>query len=397
MATNETMLKNMRILYVEDDEDVRQLVQRSLGRVAGEVIVAKNGLQGLEFYEKFSPDLVVSDVQMPEMDGLTMSKAIKAINRDTPVILTTALNETGYLLQAIETGIDGYVLKPIRNDLLLEALNKSASTLYYRRELESKNQELQQYYDAAEREHQMIEQLMEHSMRNENLHDPMLHAWTAPATNFSGDLLTTQRAPNGVLYIMLADATGHGLAAAVHLLPLSRIFYQMSEKCLPISAMLLEMNNIIRGQSTADHFVAATLVRVDTVNRILEVWNGGNPPAVWMNCDGEVLHLFKPANLVLGIVENSMMDTRTSVIPWQDHAQLLLFSDGVCETENADGKPLGMDALITAAAAQPCEERFTAMVRLVRDHLGGRPAHDDLSILIVDCPAGEQLFSGSGI
>ncbi|MBY0576269.1 MAG: response regulator, partial [Gallionellaceae bacterium] len=110
MATNETMLKNMRILYVEDDEDVRQLVQRSLGRVAGEVIVAKNGLQGLEFYEKFSPDLVVSDVQMPEMDGLTMSKAIKAINRDTPVILTTALNETGYLLQAIETGIDGYVL-----------------------------------------------------------------------------------------------------------------------------------------------------------------------------------------------------------------------------------------------------------------------------------------------
>lgn len=397
MATNENTLKNMRILYVEDDDDIRQLMQQKISRVAGEMIVAKNGRQGLEFYQKFSPDLVVSDVQMPEMDGLSMARAIKTINRDTPVILTTALNETEYLLQAIETGIDGYVLKPIRIDLLLEAMNKGASTLYYRRELESRNQELQQYHDAAEREHEMVEELMEHSIRNENLHDPLLHAWTAPATNFSGDLLTAQRAPNGDLYIILADATGHGLAAAVHLLPLSRILYQMAEKCLSISAMLLEMNNIIREQSTADHFVAATLVRVDALNRTLEVWNGGNPPAVWLSCDGKVLHLFKSTNLALGIVENSMMNTHTIAIPWQNDEQLLLFSDGVSEAENAAGKPLELETLIASIAALPCKERFTAVVQLVRDHLGGRPAHDDLSLLIVDCPGGEQHLCGSGI
>jgi serine phosphatase RsbU (regulator of sigma subunit) len=331
------------------------------------------------------------------MDGLSMTKAIKAINRDTPVVLTTALNEAEYLLQAIGIGIDGYVLKPIRNDLLLEALNKGASTLYYRRELESKNQELQQYYDAAEREHQMIEQLMEHSVRNENLQDPLLHTWTAPATNFSGDLLTAQRAPNGDLYIILADATGHGLAAAVHLLPLSRIFYQMAGKCLSISSMLLEMNNIIREQSTVDRFVAATLVRVDISNHTFEVWNGGNPPAIWLGCDGEILRLFKSTNMALGIVENSMMGIHTEIIPWQTDAQLLLFSDGISEAENADGKPLGLDTLIASVTTQPHQERFTAVVRLVQDHLDGRPAHDDLSLIFVDCPAGEQLSPGAGI
>lgn len=397
MSPFENMLKNMRILYVEDDEDIRQLMQRLLGRVAGEVIVAQNGRQGLEFYKQFNPDLVVSDVQMPEMDGLSMASAIKAINRDTPVILTTALNETEYLLQAIEIGIDGYVLKPIRNNLLLEALNKGASTLYYRRELESKNQELQHYYDAAEREHEMIEQLMEHSIRNENLHDPLLHVWAAPATNFSGDLLTAQRAPNGDLYIILADATGHGLAAAVHLLPLSRIFYQMAGKCLSISSMLLEMNNLIREQSTVDHFVAATLVRVDISSHAIEIWNGGNPPAVWLACDGMILNTFKSTNLALGIVDNSIMGTSTVTIPWQADAQLLLFSDGISEAENAGGKPLGLDTLITCVTAQPREERYTAVVRLVQDHLGGRPAHDDLSLIFVDCPTGEQLSSGAGI
>ncbi|MEI6414535.1 MAG: response regulator [Pseudomonadota bacterium] len=136
------MLKGMRILYVEDDGDIRQLMERKLRRVAGEVLVAENGLQGLQSYKQHMPDLVVSDIQMPEWDGLTMAGAIKTINRDTPVILTTAYNETDYLLRAINIGIDGYVIKPIRPELLMETLNRCASTLYYKREVERKNLEL---------------------------------------------------------------------------------------------------------------------------------------------------------------------------------------------------------------------------------------------------------------
>lgn len=84
------------------------------------------------FVNSWSKD---SDVQMPEMDELTMAGAIKTINRDTPVILTTAYNETDYLLQAIEIGIDGYVIRPIRPEPLMETLSRSASTLYYKREV----------------------------------------------------------------------------------------------------------------------------------------------------------------------------------------------------------------------------------------------------------------------
>lgn len=386
MVARETMLKNMRLLYVEDDEDIRQLLGQKLRRIAGEVIVAENGRQGLEFFEKFSPDLVVSDVQMPEMDGLAMAKAIKAIDRGIPIVLTTAFNDIDYLLQSIEIGIDGYVIKPIRTDLLLEALNKSASTLYYKRQLERKNQELQKYHDAAERENHMVTQLMERVMRNENLHDALLQSWISPAAHFSGDLAAAQRALNGDLFILLADATGHGLAAAMNLLPLSRIFYRMVERGLSVPAMLREMNDVIREQSTAERFVAATLVRVDSRNRIVEVWNGGNPPAVWLGCDGNVLHLFKSGNLALGILETGMVDIRTELMHWDNAAQLLLFSDGIPEAENAAGEPLGLDALIAGVAAQPGKARFAAAVRQVQDHLGDLPAHDDLSLVVVDCP-----------
>lgn len=382
------MLKTMRVLYVEDDEDIRQLMEQKLRRVSGELIVAENGRKGLEFYEKFSPDLVVSDVQMPEMDGLSMAKAIKSINRSTPVILTTAFNDADYLLQAIEIGIDGYVIKPIDPELLLETLNKNARTLYYRREVERKNQELQHYHDAAERENQMVAELMARILRNENLHDSLLHSWVCPATNFSGDLVTARRAPNEDLFIILADATGHGLAAAMNLLPLARKFYHMADKGLAMPAMIWEMNGIIREQSTAAHFVAVTLARVDTRNRIVEVWNGGNPPAIWLDVNGNVLHFFKSSNLALGIVENSMVDIHTEVLHWNNDTQLLLFSDGVPEAENAVGEPLGLDALIAGIASLPSEERFTAAVQQVQDHLGGRRAHDDLSLIVVDCLMG---------
>jgi len=392
------LLKQFSLLYVEDDESIREQLAQFLKRRVGEFHIATNGAEGLELYRTHRPDLVVSDILMPEMNGLEMAEQIKAIDPNVPIIVTTAFNETDYFLKAIQIGVDNYVLKPVDADLLGKALLKSAQVLYQRRELALKNQlmeqmlkELQHYHDDAERENQLVAELMDRTVRDKNLSDPLLHSWISPATHFSGDLVAAQRAPNGDLYIILADATGHGLAAAMNLLPLSRIFYRMVDKGFGMSAMLREMNGVVREQSTADRFVAVTLARVDTRNRIIEVWNGGNPPAVWLCCDGEVLQLFKSTNLALGIVENSLVDVRTEVKNWHGEAQLLLFSDGFVDAENSTGAPLGLDALIAAVAARPSEERFTVAVRQVQDHLGGKPAHDDLSLIVVNCPIEERL------
>lgn len=394
---NSGILKQLSLLYVEDDEHIREQLEQFFRRRVGRFHVAANGREGLEAYRAHKPDLVVSDILMPEMDGLQMAEHIRAINSDVPIILTTAFNETDYFLKAIRIGIDNYVLKPVDSGVLQKALDKSAQVLHQRRELAEKDVrmrqllgELQRYHDAAERENQMVGVLMERSTRDENLHDPLLHSWIAPAATFSGDLVAAQRAPNGDLYVILADATGHGLAAAMNLLPLSRIFYRMVDKGFALSAMLRELNGVIREQSTADRFVAVTLARADTRNRILEVWNGGNPPAVWLRSGGEVLRLFKSTNLALGIVENSQVDVRTEVVQWDEAAQLFLFSDGFVEAENAASEPIGLDALIAGLTRDTPEKRFSAAVQTVQDHLGGRPAHDDMSLVVVECPMGSQ-------
>jgi CheY-like chemotaxis protein len=389
------LLAQFSVLYVEDDEHIRDQLTQFLRRRAGTLHVAINGAEGLELYRRHQPDMVISDILMPEMNGLEMAEGIRALNADVPIIVTTAFNETDYFLKAIQIGVDGYVLKPVDLAMLSRALHKSARVLHQRRELARQSvqmqqllEDLQQYHDAGERENYLVAELMERTLREQNLNDPMLHSWIAPATLFSGDLVAVQRAPNGDLFLILGDATGHGLAAAMNLLPLSRIFYRMVERGFTLSAMLPELNGVIREQSTADRFVAVTLARVDTRNGIIEIWNGGNPPAVWQ-CGGGT-RLFKSSHLALGIVENSGVDVRTEAMPWQGEGQLLLFSDGLVEAENGAGEPLGLETLLDGDAGLAGAARMTAVVRRMQDHLDGRPAHDDVSLIVVDCRKEEK-------
>ena len=122
---NTEFLKTLRVLYVEDEEEIRTMLATFLARRFAQVDVAENGKVGLEMFEKNSYDIVITDVKMPFMDGLEMAKQIKKLKEDMPVIVVTAFSEVDYLLKAIDIGVNSYVKKPIETNLLLEAISKS--------------------------------------------------------------------------------------------------------------------------------------------------------------------------------------------------------------------------------------------------------------------------------
>ncbi|AXH12034.1 response regulator transcription factor [Halarcobacter bivalviorum] len=102
-----------RVLYVEDDLDVSEIMKDMLGMFFDEVYVAYDGVEGLDKYKEYNPDLVISDILMPRMDGLELVKEIYSINKDAKIILTTADNELNYQSKAKELGVFGYLNKPI--------------------------------------------------------------------------------------------------------------------------------------------------------------------------------------------------------------------------------------------------------------------------------------------
>ena len=106
------------ILYVENEEDVRKSYEIALNRHAKELYSASDGEKGLELYIKYKPDIVVTDINIPKMNGIDMSKAIKKINPDQQIIITTAHSETSYFMEAIDLQISAYLLKPVDKNLL---------------------------------------------------------------------------------------------------------------------------------------------------------------------------------------------------------------------------------------------------------------------------------------
>lgn len=112
------------VLYVEDDDETREGVADSLRLRVKELDLAKDGKEGLALYKEKKHDMIITDIKMPIMNGLEMSREIKKINRKIPVIITTAYNDTDLLIECIDVGVCQFVLKPIIMDKLFESMQK---------------------------------------------------------------------------------------------------------------------------------------------------------------------------------------------------------------------------------------------------------------------------------
>lgn len=115
-------LKNLKILYVEDDELIRENTYEILTRKCDNVICAKDGEEGLELYQQLEPDIIITDIQMPKLDGLSMVKKIRETDIDTKVIITTAYSDQKYLLKAVDMQLIKYVAKPLTWEKISNAL-----------------------------------------------------------------------------------------------------------------------------------------------------------------------------------------------------------------------------------------------------------------------------------
>ncbi|TLP40919.1 EAL domain-containing protein [Arcobacter arenosus] len=127
MINNVSILKNITILYAEDEVALREITLNILRGFTKKQFVAENGAQGLDLFKQNESeiDLIITDVNMPIMNGLEMIREIKKINPHIPIIVATAFSNTEYLLEAIDIGVDKYVLKPIDMKKLLQLMSQS--------------------------------------------------------------------------------------------------------------------------------------------------------------------------------------------------------------------------------------------------------------------------------
>jgi YesN/AraC family two-component response regulator len=123
------LLKNLSVMHVEDDTSVRESLMRFLKRRFETIFTAKDGQEGFEMYKTHRPDIVITDIQMPVMDGIEMARKILEFNPEAIIVITTAFNEKPYIDKATEIGIFDYLKKPVVKDDLTLTLRKCAEKL----------------------------------------------------------------------------------------------------------------------------------------------------------------------------------------------------------------------------------------------------------------------------
>jgi two-component system, OmpR family, response regulator ArlR len=126
---NKELLKTLKILIVEDEKRLAQLLKDAISDSFFSVVIAKDGEEGLKKFQIFKPDIIITDIMMPICDGLQMTQKIKELDEFIPIIVLSAHSEKEKLLKAIDLGISKYFIKPFDPEEVIEHINKIAPKL----------------------------------------------------------------------------------------------------------------------------------------------------------------------------------------------------------------------------------------------------------------------------
>lgn len=214
--------------------------------------------------------------------------------------------------------------------------------------------------------------------------DGQVQRYTKPAGHLSGDVLIAAATPSGTVHILLADALGHGLTAAINVLPLCQTFYDLTDKGYGIARIATELNRMINRYMPTDRFVPAALVAIDRRNRVIEVWNGGLPALQLYASDGHLQRRWESQHLSLGLLNEARFSAVTEAHRYVEDVQLCLYSDGLPDADSPHGEPFGDQRIAELFGKIRPAERFDALVDELNRHLAGAAAHDDISFAIVD-------------
>lgn len=373
-------------ILVADDQRVNRLLLETFLRQEGHaVVLAEDGAEAVERHQSERPDLVLMDVVMPAMDGLEAARHIREDSQDapTPLIFLTAVTDQQTMLAGLDLG-DDFIPKPIDLAVLRAKLRAFIRLVRSQCQLREERRRVERLIDAMQREGEMAAHVLGRVLAHTEPPDGrFLQYRVVPSEVFSGDMVLARRTPAGGLHVLLADAVGHGLPAAINFLPLFFPFDGMSRKGCSLATMARELNRRVRNLLPSDRFIAATLVSVDSSGRRIEVWNGGNPPALLLDAQGAVVRRIDSMQMALGLNDDNPALFEPCRFACNGGEQLVICSDGIWENPAFSGADpaLAMAALL---AATKSGLRMEALIGAAID--AGQT--DDLSAVVIS--AGRQ-------
>ena len=387
-------------LVVDDIAVNRTILQGLLKREGYQTIAAENGAQAVQMYTEFKPDIVFMDVMMPVMDGLEATARIKELAGTlfVPVIFLSALSEGEALAKCIDAGGDDFLSKPYVHAILRAKIKAMERIRDLQRMVAEQHRKIESQHLHFLNEHVVAEKIYSRAITGDNLTSQHIHSLLRAVSIFSGDMLLTADCPDGKMHVLLGDFTGHGISAAIGVLPAAEVFRAMTAKGFSAAEILTTINAKLYKVLPTGMFMAACFVVIEKDMKSISVWNAGMPEVLILGvltADEQrsvIKHRVASKYLALGILKNADIESPPAYIDIASGDRVLLCSDGVTEANNSSGNEFG--ALRYEQAACATLRSFYAVVAALENFRKSQPLNDDVSLVEIHCVQG--LLQGDG-
>jgi two-component system, HptB-dependent secretion and biofilm response regulator len=372
------------ILVVDDDLFLNELFCHFLqgkGFVTNGVNSLASAVSLIESGER--ADLILLDYNLGDGTGLDFLAHLKDCQSEAmpPVIMVSTNEDPEFLEHCFSSGVNDYVIKPVNLSLLALKVSALIRSVAMQRLISLQNIELARFKQDAEREEAVAKFTYEYLLRQNNQVIDGVDLWLKPSSSFSGDIAIAKISPGGDLYFLLADATGHGLSAAITVMPVVSIFNTMVAKGFDIQPIVIEMNRKLERDTPHDRFVAAIVVHIQQAENQIHVWNGGMPTAYWVT-EGQVVQQFKSRHMALGILDDNQFDANVDTWRFSNKGYFFACSDGLLEQENPQGQPFSNERLFNIVESNR-SGLSVALARALAVHAQTESYCDDVSFCII--------------
>lgn len=373
----------LKILVVEDNTSTILFLTKFLQKQGHNTLLAEDGRTAVQLFSSEQPDLVLTDINMPGINGLEAIKQMRNIQTNLwiPIIILSAYDQEHEIVEGLKAGADDYMTKPVNLNILNAKIQSMERFVQLQKTNLQTTLKLSLVNQQLEMEQQLAKRLFDKMLNMGNLNYPGFQYWSYPSAQFSGDLIAATHTTGDKLYLMLADATGHGLSAALPTLIIARTFYAMSIKGYSLSSILAEINHNSKNFLPTGYFVAAALFAINFNHQTIEYWNGGLPDALLIDAEGKVLHTLTSDNLAMGILDDEQFNAKTELITWRKPCELITYSDGLTESCNPLNESFGERRMLHILQSQPMGERIHALKQAIIGHIQANSGQDDISVL----------------
>ncbi|MDF1875073.1 response regulator [Sulfurimonas sp. SAG-AH-194-I05] len=345
-------LKKLTILCVEDNKTTQILYDSILEDVVAEIIVAYDGQEGYDKYRENDIDIIISDYDMPVLNGLGMIKKIREYDKDIPIILVTAIDDTHVIIEALQLGVNNFVKKPIQPKEILDAIDKDAKILLANAYL--KAQQKKKLYELEEKEkYTSYQEDLGFSkelniLRNDFYYQMIVSGGISlvdfmyePLDVMSGDAYSARRIDEQTTFYLMVDGMGKGLSASLTAMLITSFINHTIDTMLRLGdfdlhALIHESMEYVKPILLEEEVLAIDYVLMNYEEGTMHYSKFAMPVLLMTTKDDTVVRIKSNNPPLCKWSDTFAIDTHNI----KNIRKFLIYSDGIVENETKfDGKP----------------------------------------------------------